>query len=78
MRALRLSRMSHATGPFPCNFTVGDPQMGIVGHEAAFLRLVDKLSNGTKVRPINSPMYSRRHTIVRGYGIVTCPRSCDT
>lgn len=25
------------------------PQMGVMGHEAAFLRLVDKLTNGTEV-----------------------------
>ncbi|CAM9300121.1 unnamed protein product [Choristocarpus tenellus] len=34
---------------FMCSFRTLDWQMGILGHEAAFLRLVDKLTNGTKV-----------------------------
>ncbi|CAM9679372.1 unnamed protein product [Discosporangium mesarthrocarpum] len=44
-RALRIDDIR----PFPLTTDVEEVQMGIAGHEASFLRLIDKLTNGTKV-----------------------------
>lgn len=45
-RAIRIDNIR----PFPTTMDLQqDIHMGLMGHEAAFLRLVDKLTNGTKV-----------------------------